>query len=168
MFHSSGLCRKAIMLPRQTINVFLSWFLLHRVTWGVLVENLCPPESLESASLHPGVLNTLCLLMWSGLKCVQSLWLWECKKKKKCLHVFVSVLCLACSVFIRTYTKLSIRHHCLGAYPYVFMFTSPFYSAIRFFLCIRECVCLCVHGYMSVQQVFNKGKMFALLSTLTA
>lgn len=51
------------MLPRQTINVFLSWLLLHCVTLGILVENLCPPESLESVSLYPGMLNTLRLLM---------------------------------------------------------------------------------------------------------
>ncbi len=38
-----------------------------------------------------------------------------------------------------------------------------------FFLCVRF-VCLLVYvcAYVSVQQVFNKGKMFALLSTLTA
>lgn len=57
---------------------------------------------------------------------------------------------------------------CLGAYPYVFMFASPFYREIHFFLCIRLRVCLRVHGYMSVRQVFNKGKMFTLFSTLTA
>lgn len=130
MFHSSGLCRKAIMLPRQTINVFLSWFLLHRVTWGVLVENLCPPESLESASLHPGVLNTLCLLMWSGLKCVQSLWLWECKKKKRKEMSACFCFCFM-SGLLRVYT-----------YLYKIIYTTS----------LSGCVPICFHVYLSFLQ----------------
>lgn len=55
--------RKAIMLPHQTRKVFLSWFLLHYITLSILAGNLCPPESLGSVSLYPGMLNTFCLLM---------------------------------------------------------------------------------------------------------
>lgn len=47
MLHSSGLGREAIMLPHQTRNVFLSWFLIHYITLGILAGNLRPPESLE-------------------------------------------------------------------------------------------------------------------------
>lgn len=139
MLHSSGLGRKAIMLPHQTRNVFLSWLLLHYITLGILAGNLCPPESLESVSLYPGMLNTFCLLMWIRLNCVQSSWLLECKGY--CLHVF---LCLAGSMCRRTYTQLSTLHHCLREYPYVFMFTSPCYCEMYSFyvsVCVFACVC---------------------------
>lgn len=139
MLHSSGLGRKAIMLPHQTRNVFLSWFLLHYVTLGILAGNLCPPESLESVSLYPGKLNTFCLLMRMSLKCIQLLCLLECKAY--CLHVF---LCLAGSMCARTYTQLSTLHHCLNVYPYVFMFTSPCYSEMySFYVSVCMCVWVC-------------------------
>lgn len=139
MLHSSGLGRKAIMLPHQTSNVFLSWFLLHYITLGILAGNLHPPESLECVCLYPGVQNTFCLLMWINSKCVQSSWLLECKGY--CLHVF---LCLAASMCVRTYTAQSYLYGiivwvCTRMFSCLPLLVTT--RSIRF-MCLFACACV--------------------------
>lgn len=167
MLHSSGLGRKAIMLPHQTRNVFLSWFLLHYITLGILAGNLCPPESLESVSLYPGMRNTFSLLKRRiSLKCVQSSWLLECKEY--CLHVFFVSGGLHVCTYLCTIIYTASLSECSPVCFHVYLsllLRDVFFLCVHF-VCFLVCVCVC--AYVSVQQVFNKGKMFALLSTLTA
>lgn len=151
MLHSSGLGRKAIMLPHQTRNVFLSWFLLLYITLGILARNLCPPESLESASLNCGT-HFVCLSdLARNLSRPRGFWnvkhMFACVFMSVWLHVCPNLHTIICGASSRACVRA-----CVPVCFHVYLFV--------FFLCVR------VPLHIRVQEIFNKGKMFALLSSI--
>lgn len=144
MPHSSGLGRKAVSLPRQTSDVFLLW--LSSTLPGIILQN---GWEVCLFSWHDKD-----VFVWDGLKRVQSSCSQDCRKNIVWCFFFLSAWLSQCQSYLHNIAARMFS--CL-----------PIPVASRRILCAWAIFAFAATR-ADVPQVFNKGKMFALLSTWTA